>query len=395
MTTISNFIEGHLSTSERLWTSLGPLVGLGVFVTAGAIAYAVRNARHGAFHDAEMASRGATALVGMRLRMFFSWLMAPFWKALLLARVSANAITLLSVLLALGAGLAVAQGRFALGGWLYLATGLCDFFDGRIARASGQSSPRGAVLDSVVDRYTEGAMIAGLVWFYRNEWTAILALVALTGSFLVPYVRARGEAAGARFHNVGLMQRPERVVLLGVTVALAPAFEVLVSPPATWPSHALTAAGIAVLALSSQLTAVERLSFVLKSVPGPNGDREPAEFMSKTRKALLGVVEISVEAALIALLVRAHVAPTLALVVGTTFGVATRVRFDERGSASRWRVVFVSISTAILVMGGTSLVVATGFVSLALAWAITRFLVAVVWERSLGERTPLAVTPAE
>jgi len=152
------------------------------------------------------------------------------------------------------------------------------------------------VLDSVVDRYAEGALIVGLVWAYRDSFVAVLALLALTGSFLVPYVRAPGEAAGAVFRNVGLMQRPERIVLLGTTVALAPAIEVLFPTPADWPRHALAVAGLAVLALSSQYTAVERLRFVLGTLPGPAGDGERSTTRSLVGRALVGLGEVSLEA---------------------------------------------------------------------------------------------------
>ena len=68
---------------------------------------------------------------------------------------SPNAVTSVSVLLAAAGGVAVALGRFSLGGWLYLCSGACDFLDGRLARITGKTSASGAALDSILDRYSE------------------------------------------------------------------------------------------------------------------------------------------------------------------------------------------------------------------------------------------------
>jgi len=394
MTTLLDFLAGRLTEQARLWTSIGPLVLIAAIAAIGAVIFTISGRRDGRFRDPEIESRGATAVIGMQVRLFFAWLVAPVWKGLVRARVSPDAVTLLSLLLALAAGVTAGSGRFALAGWLYFAAGFCDFLDGRIARASGHSSARGAVLDSVVDRYAEGALIVGLVWAYRDSFVAVLALLALTGSFLVPYVRARGEAAGAVFRNVGLMQRPERIVLLGTTVALAPAVEVLFPTPADWPRHALAVAGLAVLALSSQYTAVERLRFVLGTLPGPAGDGERSPTRSLVGRALVGLGEVSLEAAAIWALTRIGVNVGVAFLLGTTLGVALRVRLDERGGASTWRVVFVALSTAVLVAGGVSILVAAGFhalgiFALPLAWALVRAVVGAVWERSLDDRLSL------
>ena len=112
-------------------------------------------------------------------------------------------------------------GQFSLGGWLYLCSGACDFLDGRLARITGKSSASGAALDSILDRYSEAAMLIGLAWYYRESWVLLPVLAFLAGSFLVPYVRARGEGLGLHL-KVGLMQRPERVVVLGVAVVFSP-----------------------------------------------------------------------------------------------------------------------------------------------------------------------------
>ncbi len=260
-----------------LSVTLGPALALLLVLLVALLAYGARLTFRGPFEDPEMTARGSTPLLPMGARQFFAWVSRPFVRVLVRTGISADAITLFSIALAAGAGLAVAWDRFAVAGWLYLATGLCDFFDGRVARAYRTAGPRGAVLDSVVDRYAEGLLLTGLAWSYRAEPTLLVVLLALTGSFLVPYVRARAEAAAAATSNVGLMQRPERVVLLGTTLVLSPAAQVLVAPGADLPHHALAAVGVAVLGLLSHATAIHRLVHVMRALSAAPPVEEPEE----------------------------------------------------------------------------------------------------------------------
>jgi phosphatidylglycerophosphate synthase len=132
--------------------------------------------------------------------------------------------------------------------------------DGRLARASGKTKADGAALDSVLDRYSEAAMLIGLAWFYRDQWVLLAILAFLAGSFLVPYTRARGEALGIEM-KVGLMQRPERVVILGLATAFGPAVERWILTPDAGgpPCYFLTVAAIVLLAVSTQFTSAHRL----------------------------------------------------------------------------------------------------------------------------------------
>ena len=204
--------------------------------------------------------------------------MRPWVNALVRLKVSPNAITSLSLALSLAAGVAVAMGRFALGGWLYVGAGLCDFLDRSVARRSGRATRGGAVLDSVRDRYIESAVLVGLAWFYRDSWVLAPVLAALTGSLLVPCVRARGEAIGARLSDVGFMQRPERVVILGATVSLSPILEALLAPEDPRPIHLLAVFGIVLIALGTHVTAATRTWYLLHvlaidSAPPSSGRR--------------------------------------------------------------------------------------------------------------------------
>lgn len=101
------------------------------------------------------------------------------------------------------------------GGGLVLFAGLFDMMDGRVARVGGMSSTFGALYDSVLDRYSELVTLFGIFYYLILQgyvWGSIITFIALIGSLMVSYVRARAEGLGLEC-KVGFMQRPERVVV--------------------------------------------------------------------------------------------------------------------------------------------------------------------------------------
>jgi CDP-diacylglycerol--glycerol-3-phosphate 3-phosphatidyltransferase len=136
--------------------------------------------------------------------------------------ITANMVTLLGFVVNLIATFYVATGRLVVGGILILLGGSFDMIDGAVARAQTNLRASGALLDSVIDRYSEGFLFLGvLIYFYSLESLIgiILAFGAWFGSILVSYVRARAEGLQI-ICKVGLMQRPERIVLLGAGALL-------------------------------------------------------------------------------------------------------------------------------------------------------------------------------
>lgn len=147
----------------------------------------------------------------------------PLAVALARAGVQANWLTYAGFILNVGVALLVSQGWLTLGGVLFLLFNALDFLDGAVARASGTAGGYGAFLDSVLDRYSEAVVFIGLLaWFSRADDLAALAAtaLALVGSFMVSYCRARAEGLGMDC-EVGLLQRPERIVLLGAGMIVA------------------------------------------------------------------------------------------------------------------------------------------------------------------------------
>lgn len=149
----------------------------------------------------------------------------PVIKGMIKIGITPNFITTAGFLLnAVAAGILVyasiyaEHGDFAYLGWaggIILFAGLFDMIDGRVARVGNMSSTFGALYDSVLDRYSELVTFFGLCYYLLMEgyfFYSVIAFIALIGSLMVSYVRARAEGLGIEC-KVGVMQRPERVVL--------------------------------------------------------------------------------------------------------------------------------------------------------------------------------------
>ena len=162
----------------------------------------------------EIADRGGFALGGF-VRSWFYWFIWPIERPALALRMSPTAFNVLGVVFGSIAGYFFAMGSTNLGGWFVLLGGAADVLDGRIARAQGKANETGAFLDSTLDRFAEVGAFVGLAVLYRETTLALVVVViALGGSLLVSYARARGESLGV-VAKVGVMQRAERLLAVG------------------------------------------------------------------------------------------------------------------------------------------------------------------------------------
>ncbi|MBK9001593.1 MAG: CDP-alcohol phosphatidyltransferase family protein [Myxococcales bacterium] len=179
--------------------------------------------------------------------------------------VSANALTYASLVLAALAGVAAASGSFIAAALLVIASGAFDLFDGVVARATGSTSRWGALLDSTVDRLSDGLPLVGLAVFYagHGSWVVAVPVLAILGSFTVSYVRARAEALGSVLPPL-FMRRAERVLLLTLSLfaGIVPCKEHSLSAP-------LTLLGVAVLAASSFVGVVSALRAARQALAAP------------------------------------------------------------------------------------------------------------------------------
>jgi len=146
------------------------------------------------------------------LRIYYT-LIEQMLKPLVQSSVSPNAISFVSLIASLAAGIMYAAGLFFSAGMILLLSGFLDTLDGTMARLKGQSTRFGALLDSTFDRYADFIVFTGLLIYYRHHWMLFIIILAILGSFMVSYIKARAEGLGA-IRTVGFMQRPERVLLL-------------------------------------------------------------------------------------------------------------------------------------------------------------------------------------
>jgi CDP-diacylglycerol--glycerol-3-phosphate 3-phosphatidyltransferase len=211
----------------------------------------------------------------------------PVAALLVKLRVNPNTLTTLGTISTVAGGVAFGLGHIRTGGWIIGLTAIFDVLDGTVARRTGQSTVFGAFYDSTLDRIADGAVLGGLAYFYatnrvfHSQPLLALALLGMIGTFIVSYTRARAEGLGIDA-KVGVMQRPERVVLLAVPQAL---FGVVFNG---W----VLASVVALLSLTAWITAVQRIMFVrrvtLNAVSTPLrvlNDKSPLSARSASRRA--------------------------------------------------------------------------------------------------------------
>ncbi|MBS7636133.1 CDP-alcohol phosphatidyltransferase family protein [Candidatus Bathyarchaeota archaeon] len=130
-----------------------------------------------------------------------------------------DVISAIGIMLALFSAIAYANGRqnvtLALAVFLLLLSGYCDILDGALARLYQKATSFGGFLDSLLDRYADSAIYVGII--LGELCSASWGLIALIGSLLVSYSRARAEAVGIKMETVGLAERAERIIIIAVT----------------------------------------------------------------------------------------------------------------------------------------------------------------------------------
>ncbi len=211
-------------------------------------------------HDPhDVADRGSFIL-GDFVRRWFYWFVRPLEAASLALGLHPTVFNLLGVAFGAGAGAFFAVGRLNLGGWFVLLGGAADVLDGRIARARGLADERGAFLDSTLDRFAEFGAFVGLAVFFAGRPLGLVAVTAaLGGSLLVSYARARGESVGVVCKQ-GVMQRAERLLLLG----LGGVFDPAVSAAFGQPDGALLLPALGLIAVGAVGTAIYRTVWIAR-----------------------------------------------------------------------------------------------------------------------------------
>ena len=163
-------------------------------------------------------------------------------------------------------------GWLFLAGWVVLFSGTLDILDGRIARKTGCASRRGAFFDSVLDRYGEVLIFLGLAAHFRHSILFSIILLALAGSLMVSYTRARAEGLGVTCKEIGVMQRPERVVLLGFGAIFSSILYMLRNILGADFGPYLMGFVLLLIAILANYTAISRIAFVMRELKNDSED---------------------------------------------------------------------------------------------------------------------------
>ena len=200
--------------------------------------------------------------IQQRVRQFVTLIMRPLAQLGL----TPNTLTLLGLVLSMVTAIVIARGYFLVGGLLVLFAGIFDMFDGALARARNASSTFGAFLDSTLDRYSESIILFGLFWYalqtgtlheqlwpflHEQPWMLSSIYIAVVGSLMVSYAKARAEGLGLECRT-GLLARPARVVILAIG---------LLAGVMIW--------AVLLLAIFSNVTAVERIAYIWRVTRHP------------------------------------------------------------------------------------------------------------------------------
>jgi len=172
--------------------------------------------------------------------------------------ITPNMLTLFGLVLNTAVAVLLGTGHLVAGGVMIIVAGMFDMLDGALAKISNKMSTFGAFLDSVVDRYSEAIILLGLLlYYYLYQSKAavteiVLIYVILVGSMMISYARARAGALNIQ-NEVGLMARPERIILLAVGLL----FQTVLLYWVLW-----------LLAIGTQITALQRIIYVWQVTTG-------------------------------------------------------------------------------------------------------------------------------
>ncbi|MBI4211324.1 MAG: alkaline phosphatase family protein [Deltaproteobacteria bacterium] len=249
---------------NSFWIAFGPLLFVNLFFLASIAYYAATGGpkRHQA-HDA--ARRHESKFLNQFFREWWIWWTDPVARFFVRQGLGPNAVSCIGFIFSPLAGFLFAKGYFGYAGWAMVVGATFDIFDGRVARLTGSETRSGAFFDSTLDRWSEGICYTGLAFYFRNNNIMLfLVMLALIGSTLVSYAKARGESVGVCCKG-GSMQRAERIVYLGVASIFQP---IVTSVFASLGIEApfLVMAALLLLAVMTNVTGAYRMVFVMNEL---------------------------------------------------------------------------------------------------------------------------------
>jgi len=205
----------------------------------------------------------SSKLLGLGFKTWWLLLMRPIEDYLIERRIHPNVLTVTTLIVSIITGFLFHMGWIFFAGVLLLAGSTFDIFDGRVARAQGLSSQYGAFFDSCLDRFSEAFIYLGLLSYFHQTTFSYLIFLILSSTMMVSYTRARAEGLAVDC-EVGVMQRTERVVYLGVLSV----FNFVGNSVTSWigykPADYIVKFAIIVILIFSTYTAIHRMIHVMK-----------------------------------------------------------------------------------------------------------------------------------
>ncbi len=207
----------------------------------------------------------------------------PIVQLFIKVGITPNMITFFGFILNLAAAIILIAGAeygdrlnhsfVGIAGLVILFAGLMDMVDGRLARVGNMANKYGALYDSVIDRFSEMYMFLGICYYLISHdyfLSSIFAFIAMIGSIMVSYTRARAEGLGVDC-SVGIMQRPERILIVGISAVLCGITSMIIGsdfkinvdwlPIPLFETISVFTFPIFILAIGANMTAFKRLAY--------------------------------------------------------------------------------------------------------------------------------------
>ncbi|MFH1223630.1 MAG: CDP-alcohol phosphatidyltransferase family protein [Pseudomonadota bacterium] len=169
----------------------------------------------------DLKKKRKSGVILFSLENYWFTITEPFVKLFINLGITPNMITFIGLAISISSGVFFGLKLWGLAGWVMIAGGVFDLFDGRVARATRKVTISGAYLDSVTDRYSDGVILGGLLWAFKDHWMLFFVILSYIGFYAVSYTKARAEGFGIKC-NVGMFQRPERIFSLGLSAIFSP-----------------------------------------------------------------------------------------------------------------------------------------------------------------------------
>jgi CDP-diacylglycerol--glycerol-3-phosphate 3-phosphatidyltransferase len=188
----------------------------------------------------------------------FLTVIEPITRLLINLKIHPHVVTFAGLGFSILSALSFVQGKFFSAGVMIILAGICDVMDGRLARETNKLSKFGALFDSSIDRYSEVLIFLGLSAYFlmRGSYMVLVIILAIAGSFMVSYTRARAEGLGIEC-KVGLMQRQERITFLAAGAILG-------SLPGT--KNFFLILSLWIIAILANITVIQRIIYIKRKL---------------------------------------------------------------------------------------------------------------------------------